>query len=217
MNELVNLDEQLEQQGFRHALIIFEGKHEWPVKEIMDKAFIWTEFCAMKENLAPKNDRMIRDYHLIMEKQIRQDESKEEISKKYNDLKQTIRFLDGLTSTENLRKELNKTKSSPEFKKVEKKSMILKEKEMQEQQLLTENFYLKDIAWWEKRITNYELRITNGADLEDGLMCRRIMSYLSLMAYMNYTHANSSGDKEKADFSLKVYRIVDPENAAKIK
>jgi hypothetical protein len=43
------------------------------------------------------------------------------------------------------------------------------------------------------------------------------MSYLSLMAYMNYTHANSSGDKEKADFSLKVYRIVDPENAAKIK
>ena len=64
---------------------------------------------------------------------------------------------------------------------------------------------------------NYELRITNKADENDVLMCKRIMSYLSLLAYMKYTGASSSGDKEKADFALKVYQIVDPENAAKIK
>ena len=84
-------------------------------------------------------------------------------------------------------------------------------------QMFTDNFYLKDTEWWEKKITNYGLRITNGADQNDVLMCRRIVSYLSLIAYMNYTSANSSGDKEKADFAMKVYRIVDPENAARIK
>lgn len=217
MNELVNLDEQLEQQGFRHALIIFEGKHEWPAKEMMEEAFIWNEFCAMKENLIPKSNRMIEDYHSIMEEQIRKDETKGEIYKKFNDLKQMIRFLDGLSNTEKLKKQLKETEESQEFKKAEKNIFVLKEREMQEQQMFTENFYLKDIAWWEKKITNYELRITNRVDQNDVLMCKRIMSYLSLMAYMKYTGASGSGDKEKADFALKVYQIVDPENAAKIK
>jgi len=48
-------------------------------------------------------------------------------------------------------------------------------------------------------------------------MYKRIMSYLSLLAYMNYNNAESSGDKNNADFALEVYKIVDPENAAKIK
>ena len=217
MNELVNLDEQLEKQGFRHALIIFEGKHEWPSKEMMENAFIWNEFCAMKENLIPKNNMMIKDYERVMDEQIRTDETKGDIYKKYTDLKQLIRFLDGLSNTEELRKKLKETQSSAVFKKEEKNILLLKDKEMQEMQMFTDNFYLKDTEWWEKKITNYGLRITNGADQNDVLMCRRIVSYLSLIAYMNYTSANSSGDKEKADFAMKVYRIVDPENAARIK
>jgi hypothetical protein len=217
MNELVNLDEQLEQQGFRNALIIFDGKHEWPAKEIMQNAFIWTEFCAMKDNLTPKNDGMIMDYQLIMEDQILKDEVKGEIYNKYNNLKQMLRFLDGLSSTEYLRKQLQETQSSPEFKKAEKNTNALKEKEMKEQQMFAENFYLKDIDWWKKQITNYELRITNNKNPQDVLFCKRTMSYLSLVAYMNYTRANSAGDNEKAGFALKVYQIVDPENAARIK
>jgi hypothetical protein len=217
MNELVNLDEQLEQQGFRHALVIFEGKHEWPAKEMMEKAFIWNEFCAMKENLIPKNNRMIEDYHSNMEVEIRKDETKGEIYRKFNDLKQMIRFLDGLTNMEEIRKQLNETQSSTEFKKAEKNILVLKEKEMQEQQMFTDNFYIKDISWWKKKITDYELRITNGKDQKNVLMCKRVMSYLSLLAYMKYTGANGSGDKEKAEFAMKVYKIVDPENAAKIK
>jgi hypothetical protein len=184
---------------------------------MMENAFIWNEFCAMKENLIPKNNMMIKDYERVMDEQIRTDETKGDIYKKYTDLKQLIRFLDGLSNTEELRKKLKETQSSAVFKKEEKNILLLKDKEMQEMQMFTDNFYLKDTEWWEKKITNYGLRITNGADQNDVLMCRRIVSYLSLIAYMNYTSANSSGDKEKADFAMKVYRIVDPENAARIK
>jgi hypothetical protein len=217
MNELVNLDEQLEQQGFRHALIIFEGKHEWPPKERMEEAFIWNEFCAMKENLIPKNSRMVQNYIHLMDEQIQQDELTGNIYKKRDDLLQVTRFLNGLSNTEEYRKQLTETQSSTQFRTAEKNILALKETEMKEQQMFSENFYLKDISWWKKKITNYELRITNGKDPQDKLMCKRIMGYLSLLAYMNYTHAISSGDKEKADFALKVYQIVDPQNAAKIK
>jgi predicted esterase len=217
MNELVSLDEQLEQQSFRHALIIFDGKHEWPEKETMEEAFFWTEFCAMKDNLVPKNKRMIEDYQRIMEEQIRKDETLGNIYKKSNDLKQLIRFLDGLSNLEEIRKQLKETQSSQEFIKAEKDILVLKEKEMQEQQMFAENFYLKDMDWWKNRITNYKLRITNKTDTNDVLMCKRVMSYLSLLAYMKYTGAINTGDKEKADFALKVYQTVDPENASKIK
>jgi hypothetical protein len=217
MNELVNLDEQLEQQGFRHALIIFDGKHEWPAKEMMQNAFTWTEFCAMKDKLIPKNDGMIRDYQLLMEDQVLKDEVKGEIYSKYNDLKQMLRFLDGLSSTEYLRKQLQETQSSPEFKKAEKNMNALKEKEMKEQQMFAENFFLKDLDWWKTKITDYGLRITNKKNPENVLFCKRMMSYLGLLAYMKYTGAMNSGDKEKAGFALKVYQIVDPENAARIK
>ena len=217
MNELVNLDEQLQQQGFRHALIIFDGKHEWPSNDMMQNAFIWNEFCAMKDKLVPENDRMIQEYRVAMQEKISGDNSKTDIYKKYLDLEQMIRFLDGLISTEELRKQLQETKSSPDFKKAEKTILALKEKEMQEQQMFSENFYQKDIEWWKKQITNYELRITKKNNPQDVLLCKRMMSYLSLMAYMNYTRANSTGEKGKADFALMVYKVVDPENAAKIK
>ena len=217
MNELINLDGQLEQANFRHSLVIFDGKHEWPPKEIMEKAFMWTDLCAMKDNLIPKNDRMIRDYQLAMEEKIRNEETKGEIYNKYNDLKQMIRFLDGLNNTEEIRKQLEETQSSPEFKKEMKNILLLKDKEIQEQQMFTENFYLENIEWWKKKITKYEIRSMNGKDQNDALMCKRIMSYLSLLAYMKYTGAINSGDKEKADFALKVYQVVDPENATKIR
>jgi hypothetical protein len=125
--------------------------------------------------------------------------------------------MDGLSNTDVLRKQLKEMQSSPQFIKAEKNILVLKEKEMQEQQMFTDNFFEKDIAWWKKKITNYELRITNSADREDVLLCKRIMSYLSLLAYMKYTGASASGDKEKADFAMRVYQVVDPENAARIR
>jgi predicted esterase len=217
MNELVSLDEQLEEANFRHALIIFDGKHEWPPVETMDYAFIWNEFCAMKENMIPINEKMIEDYRKSMEEMVRNDEIKGDFYNKSVDLKQMIRFLDGVSKTGVLKNSLKEIRESREFIKAEKEILVIRDKEMQEQKMFNETFFLKDMSWWKDKITDYGLRITNGKDREEVLMCKRIMSYLSLLAYMNYTHALSSGDKTKADFAMEVYRIVDPENAAKIK
>jgi hypothetical protein len=217
MNELVNLDEQLDKSSFRHALIIFDGKHEWPEAGIMENAFIWNEFCAMKDKLIPVNDGMVRDFTETMMKKITRDEKQGDIDKKFKDLQQLVRFTEGLSNTDGLKSQMNEIQSSVEYKKAEKKVLAIRDKEMQAQKMFTENFYLKDIHWWKKQITDYGLRITNGKDPQEVLMYKRIMSYLSLLAYMKYSAAERSGEKEKADFAMQVYQIVDPENAAKMK
>ena len=217
MNELTGLDGQLEQANFRHVLIIFDGKHEWPPAETMEQAFIWNEFCAMKDGQIQKNPGMIGDFKNKMQYQLQKDDQNPGTVKKYADLLLMIRFLDGLTRVDTEKETLAKIATSEEFKKEEIKNSLARNKELQEQQMFSENFYLKDLNWWKKRITDYDLRITNGKDDDDVLMCKRIKGYLSLLAYMKYSSAIASGEHEKADFSLQVYRIVDPENAAKIK
>jgi predicted esterase len=217
MNELVNLDEQLDNAGFRHALLLFDGKHEWPPAEKMEEAFTWNQFCAMKDGTIPKDDDLISQYIIRKKERIMQDEKTGDLYREADDMTQMIRFLDGLQNTDDLKKELSQLRATPEFKKAEAAMNIIREKEMNEQRMYAENFYLKDLDWWRRIIMNYELRITKSKDEQDVLMCKRIMSYLSLLAYMQYSGANSAGNKDKADFALEVYRIVDPENASKIK
>jgi pimeloyl-ACP methyl ester carboxylesterase len=217
MNELVSLDEQLEEQGFRHSLIIFDGKHEWPPAEIMEYAFIWNDFCARKDG---KNTVSIFNddfFAAMINKALQEAEVHKSLYEKKLALQQMIQFEKGLVPVDHEQMELARLLSSEAYKKEEKKINALRDKERQEQQMFNENFYVKDLSWWKNKIKNYELRITTGADKEDELMCKRIISYLSLLAYMNYTGATNAGATEKADFALEVYRIVDPENAAKIK
>ena len=217
MNELINLDGQLEQANFRHALIIFNGKHEWPPVEKMEKAFLWNEFCAMKDGLIPKDIKRIEDYQKKMEIRLQTDDKTSDIEIKRSDLQEMIHFLNGLTPVDKEKEALTQLISSEEFKKSAKKTDLLKKKEMQEQQMFTDNFFMKDMDWWKKRISNIEYRISGSKDTKEILMYKRIMSYLSLLAYMKYSGASSSGAKDKAEFALNVYRIVDPENAAKMK
>ena len=72
MNELINLDKQLDEAKFTHASILFNGKHDWPPVEIMENAFIWTEFCSMRKGFIQKNDSMIINFVHLQEKIIRQ-------------------------------------------------------------------------------------------------------------------------------------------------
>ena len=217
MNELINLDGTLEQSGFRHSLKIFDGKHGWPPVDIMEFAFIWNDLCAMKDGKIPMNTQTIENFTSKIKASLKQDEEQKNLFQQQMDLNQSIHFLQGLKDVEIEKKKFNELISTDAYKKEEKRLNAMKEKEMQEQQMLSEDFYLKDINWWRKRITDYGLRITSGKDQNDVLMYKRIKSYLSLLCYMNYSRASSQNQKEKVDFSLQVYRMVDPENAANFK
>lgn len=217
MNEMISLDEQLENANFRHDLFIFQGKHEWPPVEVMEYAFIWNRFNYHKDRRIELNRTSIADFMALVNKEYNKGVDAKNQHSKAQSLQHEIRFLKEIAAVDKEHKELAEIKNSEEWKKEEKRLIQVRDKEMQEQKMFIENFYNKGLDWWKEKIKNYELRITKKADSDDVLMCKRIKSYLSLIAYMQYTNANSNGDKEKAAFALEVYKIVDPENAAKIK
>ena len=217
MNELINLDKQLDESKFTHASILFNGKHDWPPVEVMENAFVWTEFCSMRKGIIPKNDSMILNFIQSQENIIGKDKETRDAVAEHNHLVNLIRFVDGLNSTEDFKKKLSTIENSSSYKMQQKQLQQLIGKEMKEQQTLNDNFFSKDIDWWKKKITNYELRITKGKDSSDVRMCKRLKSYLSLLSYMSYNRVLSSDDTVAAKHAMEIYEIVDPENAASTK
>ena len=47
----------------------------------------------------------------------------------------------------------------------------------------------------------------------ESTMYKRVLSYLSLAAYMQASSALKSGDQEKAGYFIRIYALVDPTNA----
>jgi dienelactone hydrolase len=217
MNELITLDKQLDQANFTHALILFNGKHDWPPAGIMENAFVWTEFCSMRKDLIPKNDSMILGFIHSRKKMISDDKKTGDILAEHDHLVNLIRFVNGLSPVEDLKKSLAETENSSSYKIQQKQLQQQAGKEMQEQQSQNDNFFLKDIGWWKKKISDYELRIRQGKDSSDVRMYKRLKSYLSLLCYMSYTRVLSSNDTVAAKHAMEIYEIVDPENAAATK
>jgi hypothetical protein len=217
MNELINLDKQLDEAKFTHASILFNGKHAWPPAEVMENAFVWTEFCSMRRSLIPKNDSLILDFIRLQNIIIGNDKKSGDAVAEHDHLINLIRFTDGLTSTDEFKKTLAEIEKSSQYKAREKQLEQLTGKEMKEQQSLNETFFSKDIDWWKRKIAAYDLRITKGKDSSDVRMCKRLKSYLSLISYMNYTRVLSSNDTVAAIHAMAIYEIVDPENAASTK
>jgi hypothetical protein len=217
MNELINLDKQLDEAKFTHALILFNGRHAWPPVEVMKNAFVWTEFCSMRKGIIPKNDSMILDFTRLQDKIIAKDKETGDAISEHDHLINLIRFTDGLNSTEDFKKKLVEVENSSDYKAREKQRQQMIGKEMKEQQFLNENYFSKDIDWWKRKIANYELRITKGKDSSDVRMYKRLKSYLSLLSYMSYSRSLSSNDTIAAKHAMMIYEIVDPENAASTK
>jgi predicted esterase len=217
MNELISLDKELDKSNFTHALILFNGKHEWPPVEIMENAFLWTEFCSMRKGLIQKKDSMILRFVHSQEKIISNDRETGDNLAEHNHLINLIRFVNGLSPVDNYKKSLTEVENSSTYKTQEKQLQQQTGKEMKEQKSLNDNFFLKDVAWWKDKISNYELRIRQGKDSSDVRMYKRLKSYLSLLCYMSYNRVLLSNDTVSAKHAMEIYEIVDPENAASTK
>ena len=214
MNELISLDKQLEEAKFTHASILFNGKHAWPPADVMENAFIWTEFCSMRKSLIPKNDSMIMKYIRFQEVLIENDKHSGDALQEHNRLVNLIRFADQLAPTDDYKRTLTDLERSPSYKNQQKQLQQMIGKEMREQQSLNDDFFQKDLNWWKRKIENYEVRISTGKDSSDVRMYKRLKSYLSLLCYMSYNRVLSSNDTVASKHAMDIYSIVDPENAA---
>ncbi len=199
-------------QNIKHLLITFDGKHEWPAVGIMDEAFWWLALNDMRKNSATQNDALIAKRYQPALKQIELYQEKKQVFETYKLCQKTINFYDGLADLSPCYSIYKALQSDPEVdKQLKLEEGIWTEEEELKQQYL-KALQTQNLSWWNKNIATLNQKIKTGTDKNKVMMNKRLLSFLSLAAYMNTAGALKQNNLPAADFYGKIYLLVDPTN-----
>jgi len=210
--EMQNLNKALDKSDIKHQLIIFEGKHDWPPKKIIPDVFLWLEFNAMRNNLIPVNDSAIHNFIKNNLPETDKKNNPHETYKTYILYKKIINYLDDLYDVTEYKKILTKLEQSDKIQKKIKYKEQNEQKEVELQQQYLYYLSAKNVLWWKKEVERLNEQIKNTKDKEETLLIKRLLNFLSLSSYMQSYNTINSNDFKQAEKSLKLYKIIDPEN-----
>ncbi len=211
--EMKQLDESLENAGYQHHLLVFDGIHQWPPKEIVPEIFTWLRFDAMRRQAIPINRTEINHF---IEQNDKTALSFTEKNKSYLQLdvyKKMLHYLQGLTDLTPLQSEINRLSVVKEIIEYNKSQSQLFELEQQLQQKYAPQVELKDIEWWKKESAQLRSLSHKAGSSETNQVYSRLLGYLSLNSYMYSTNALKQGNLSAAEKYIEIYRLVDPDNA----
>ena len=211
--EMKQLDESLDQAGFQHHLLVFDGIHQWPPKELIPDIFTWLRFDAMRQKAIPverneinlfieQNDKLASAYanegKLPMQLEI------------YIKMQHYLQELTDLAPLQAEIKRLSTEKQVIEYNKQQKGLLDLEQK-LQGEYL--PQIPIQSIEWWTKQTS--QLRSLSEMQGEPGLnqVYKRVLGSLSMSSYMYSTNALKQGDLFAAGRFIEIYRLVDPPNA----
>ncbi len=207
LTELMNLDTAVSQSDIRHHLIVFDGKHDWPKKEVMEDGFLFLRFNEMKDGLAAKDDSLVKDFVLKNEKDISAIKRKTELFERY---KKLVILLDGLADVSKYKKEMETILASSEYKQQAAELKQVREAEMQAMQSYSQLMQTqKEEGWWASEVKKLGAKGRTGEETHSR---KRILAYLSLVAYSYSNSALQQNNLQAAGHYLSLYRIIDPSN-----
>ena len=120
-------------------------------------------------------------------------------------------FRSGLDSVSAFNKKANDLYKSEEMKKVLTGKEKISNEEMSQQENFRNNFVLKDLKWWTAEIKI--LNQTKNKNDERAQMNKRLLSYLSLLAYMNCSADLQQKQFDLLETHLKIYEMAEPSNS----
>jgi len=212
LNEMLQLDEALNRMNFRHFITTFNGPHEWPPSEIMEKGFLWLTMNAVKDGRIKKDDQLINSFMTKMA-MLAADRIKE--GKKLegaNILELELNSVEGLADITTITKCLDDLKQNPDYMKLLKHREDLLAMEQKEQQMMIEQLFMKDVKWWDRQIKKYGSNSKRGNDMEETMKNKRLLSFLSLLCYSN-AHAEMKQNNTELSFKMmEIYELADPKN-----
>jgi len=197
----------------KHALITFEGKHEWPRVTAMEEAFFWLELNNMRKDPSAKNDSLVQ-HNLSNESEslygLVKDNQKYAA---YELCRKTINYYEGLGDLSLFFEQYKKLQNDPAVDKQLKQNEAdwTREEKLKEEYM--NNLQQKDFAWWQKDVAAINKQIKSGKDKNEALIKKRLLSYLSLVCYMQTSGALKQNDLRAAAYFDNLYVLVDPTNA----
>jgi dienelactone hydrolase len=196
----------------KHALLVFDGKHEWPPLATMNEAFLWMELNEMRKNASYKNDSLVSNAILAASTQLETNLKKKQMLEAYDCCRKTINFYDGLTDLTLFFDTYKKLQSNEEIDNALKKE----EAEWKQEEILKNQYreavQTNDYTWWQKDIQAVNAKIKNGPKNE-ALIYKRVLGYLSLMMYIQTIEFIKQSNTSAAVYFDKLYLLVDPTNS----
>jgi len=212
LTEMTQLDEQLEQKGFMHQLLTYNGKHGWPPATDFETALLWMHVNAMKAHLQHTNDTIVNDLKKAMTKRITAATKLINLVTARQLIEGIIRMLDGLTDISSYKKQLVELTASAAYKKGVITQQQLEQQEANTQQEFAKQFPAQTLQWWTDKIAELNKTIHIARSKQVAQMNQRVLNYLGLISYMYSDHALKSDDLVNADNYLKIFLTADPAN-----
>lgn len=209
--EMVKLDSMFSNTGIDNALLIYDGKHEWPPLTVMQDAFTWLEFKAVKQMLAQKNDTLIQ--HFITRKlKIIADVKKKNSREAYYQARLLLNYTNKVEKVEQLPAIIAEIEKSTDYKNEIKKAENLKIAERIFKDQYLNALAVKDVSWWKTEVPRLN-KLCKQKSKAEAAMIQRTLGFLSLACYMNTQQTIKAGQIYEAEHYAQIYKAVDPTNA----
>lgn len=213
LTEMQQLDQSLDRAGFTHHLLVFEGKHEWPPKELIPDIFTWLKFDAMRQKALPENRTEVNTFIEKNDKTASEYASQKNYIKQQEIYSKMMHYLLGLTDVAPLQSEIDRLASEKTVIAGQEKQKQLLAMEQKLQREYAPQIAIENIAWWKKETEKLRQLTVQSTDKEIINVYKRLLGYLSLNCYMYSTNALKLGDLLSASKFIAIYALVDPVNA----
>lgn len=210
--ELKNLNDQMDGTDWSHYLEVFDGKHEWPPVENMNDAFLWLELNAVHDGLVTKNDSLVTAFLDKNKKTLKAFSDKKNVYGQYTQYGKLNAFTSLVSADSSYRMEKRKLAATKELQEILNHKTALETKEDSLKSAYMQSLQTKDDAWWIAEVNKLNSGIKTSKDKEVVVMNKRVLSYLSLAAYMSASGALRFKDDKGAFHFITIYKLVDPTN-----
>jgi predicted esterase len=211
--ELKALDAALNETAIRHQLIVFNGKHAWCDTATMKNAFYWITFNAMRNQLIAVDDSLIEKFLSTENNVIRKMEAERNDYHLYEQYRMVVNFLDGLHDISGYKEKLDQLEHSDRIRMYEVYLNRIASEEQRLQKQYNEYMGTKDPSWWMAEVKQLNESIRSDKKPEEALFKKRLLSYMSLLAYTYSNRALASNALPEAAGYIRIYALVDPYNA----
>ena len=206
------LDKLLDSTSLAHQLIVFNGKHQWPPASTLEQGFQWLDVDAMQMKTIPINDSIVKS---IREQYINEAEEwhkKGNAVKEYYAYRKLLNFLHGVADVGGYADKTKQLESSEVVKKYFTDEQTLEEEESQKLDEFRTHLSQMDQGWWNGKISAMKKLAEKDAESPAALQAQRILSYLSLVMYMQASGEFKNRNYPAASYFVGLYALVDPEN-----
>lgn len=194
----------------KHAFMEFDGKHAWPDSLVMNEAFLWTEFGSMRKNPKLKNDALVKENIGLYSDKIKAAQKAGNTIEVYNLVRRTINFFDGLTDLKEFYDIYNPLKENAEVDAALKKEQTVWAKEDELKAYYADALQSKNVAWWKQEVVTLNKK---SGKTDENQMNKRVLDYLSLLAYMQTTNAMQQKNFMGSKMYAELYVTIDPTNS----